>query len=756
MKRLWYLGLALVLMAAASFGGLLVYAKHKSSQVTLSSLAPGGRSVVLALDGKTVLGHYASAEAGKPLKDADISRLLNQTHMAAEDHGFYTHGAISLPGMGMAFIKDAIGLSVTAGGSTITQQVAKRYVGTERTLQRKIDELPYAYRLEQEYTKDQILGIYMNGNYYGRGAYGIADAAQTWFGVSAKSLDDSSNSLDVARAAFLAALIQQPSTFAQYKGKPSNLVNADALWNRTRYVLNGLRDLKGIPAEQMVSQQTIDDAKKLLPLELTNTVKASGNVVDGDPYLMSYIKAWMVAWQVEVAKSENPKISNDDAIKTGQSAADGMLARGGLRIQTHIDDNVQQLTVSAHKNQLGSGPSGFVMIDVRNGGVLAMSGGRSYKADSNNYAMYASRPPGSTMKAFVLASAVSKGASVNSVFAAPASIRIDGPPIYDHTRKAAPGCKLTLADALAASNNVVYVEAATGKMASCGSTKLHGIDNYDVQPSDVADLMRQSGADASPVPGRNSPAKISVEPRLAIGATIELSPLKLGVMGATLDGGVYHKPHLVDGIDTTTGKNLFKYDDESHQVLDEGETAIVDQTMTGVFTHGTAVNDQVEGHPLAGKTGTTDEDQGDSWIIAFNANNPKYKNEPAGACAGWAGKNNNLQGADLGKVCQSIFRHWLSGRRTVPFPAADLNSGKLVGLKDQAPPPATQPTTTPATTAPTTTTPTTEPTTESPEPTRTRSPRPSNSSTRSVPPPQQTGTATGHATPPGNPPPPGQ
>lgn len=748
MRRLFYAGVVLVLLLAGSFGGLLLYAQNKSSQVTLASLEASGSSVVLAGDGKTVLGHFASADAGKPLKD--VSPLLKQTHMAAEDRSFYTHGAISLTGMGFAFVRDAMHMSVDAGGSTISQQVAKRYVGTERTLQRKIDELPYAYKLEQQYTKDQILVIYMNGNYYGRGAYGIADAAQTWFGVSATSLGDVNDPLDVARAAFLAGLVQQPSVFDDYSGKPSNLVNANAVWNRTRYVLDGLRKLKGVPAKQMVPQGVVDAAKALLPLKLTNTVKASGKKIDGDPYLMNYIRDWMAAWQAGVAKSENKDMSDADAAKTGQSVAEGMLARGGLRIQTHIDDNVQRLTVSAHKNHLGSGPSGVVMIDVRDGGVLAMSGGRNYSADPYNYAMYGSRPPGSTMKAFVLADAVSKGVSVNSVFAAPASIHIDGPPIYDHTRKAAPGCKMTLANALAASNNVVYVEAATGKMASCGSTKLHGIDNYDVTPASVADLLRQAGADASLVPDHDSPVKIGIEPRLAIGASIQLSPLKLGTMGATLDGGVYHKPHLVDTI-TAAGENLFTYDNESHQVLDEKTAAIVDQTMTGVFTHGTAVGDQVVGHPLAGKTGTTDEDQGDSWILAFNANNPKYKSEPAMACAGWAGKNPNQQGADVGRVCQSIFRNALSGRRTVPFPGADMNAGTMVGLKDQAPPP---PTTQPTTSAPVTTTPTTD-VPSSTEPTRTHRPHPSSSSTRTVPPPVQTGVATGNAGPPGNPPPPG-
>lgn len=753
MKRLFRVGLVFAVVLGLAFGGLLFYAQHKSSEITLNPLTPGGSSVVLASDGKTPLGHIASAEAGKQLTEQQIPPLIRQAHMAAEDRGFYTHGPISLPGMASAIAKDAVGLSFEAGGSTITQQLAKKYVGDEKSLQRKIDELPYAYRLEHDYTKDQILTMYVNANYYGRGAYGIEDGAQTWFGVSASRLKTLNDPTDVARAAFLAALIQQPSTFDDYKGKPSNLVNADAVWSRTRYVLDGLRDLKGIPADQMVSQQTVDAAKKLLPLKLTETVKNSGNGIDGDPYIMSYVKDWMTAWQIEVAKSVDPSLSDDAATKAGESMADGLLARGGLKIQTSIDANIQTLTVNAHKADL-NGPSGVVMLDPRNGGVLAMSGGRSYSADPNNYAMYASRPPGSTMKAFVLADAVSRGISVNSTFAAPKYIVVDGPPIWDHTRADAPNCKLTLADALAASNNVVYTEAITGKMASCQDREhVTGIGDYPVTPNTVADLLRKAGADTSPVPGRTSPAKISAEARLAIGGSIELSPLKLAVMAGTLDGGVYHKPHLINGIVASNGENIFTYDDESKRVLDAKFAAIVDQTLTGVFTHGTAVHDQVDGHPLAGKTGTTDEDQGDSWMFAFNANNPKYPKAPAMVCAGWAGKNPNQQGADVGKVCQSVFRHALDGTPSVPFPDANMNTGKLVGVPQAPPPPPTThaETTSPPAPAPTTTHPKPAPST----PTQPTTTPPTKRS--SPPPPEQTGgPATGTVAPPGNPPPPGQ
>lgn len=753
MKRSFKVGLAIVLVPVLGFFSLLGYAKYKSSSITLSPLTPGGNSVVLAIDGKP-LGHIASAQVGKELTDAQITTLVRQTHMAAEDRGFYGHGAISLPGLATALAKDAIGLSVRAGGSTITQQLAKKYVGSEKSLQRKIDELPYAYKLEHDYSKDQILDMYVNANYYGRGAYGIEDAAQTWFGISATRLSNMNDPLDVARAAFLAALIQQPSAFDDYKGRPSNLVYASAVWARTRYVLNGLRDLRNILPANMVSQQVVDAAKQRLPLTLTNTVKNSGNSVDGDPFVMRYVHDWMVAWQTEVAKSLDPTLSDDAAAKAGQSAAEGLLARGGLKIQTHIDSNIQNLTVNAHREELGGGPSGVIVLDPRNGGVLAMSGGRNYSVDPNNYAMYASRPPGSTMKPFVLADAISHGISVKSVFAAPRYFPGDGPPIWDHTRADAAGCKLTLADALAVSNNVVYSEAITGKMASC-QDRAHTtrIDGYSVNPGEVADLLRKAGADASPVPGRTSPAKLSAETRLAIGGTIELSPLKLAVMSATLDGGVYHKPHLIDGIDGPNGVKLFQYDDDSRRVLDEKYTRIVDQAMTGVFTNGTAIYDQVEGHPLAGKTGTTDANQGDSWFFAFNANNPKYKNEPALDCAGWAGENPTRQGADVGKVCQNVFSHALRGRQTVPFPDADMNAGKLVGLNVAQPPPPPPPThVVPRRPAPA---PTTVRPTPTPPVTVSAPPSASPTPTNSVPPPEQSGgPASGSAPPPGSPPPP--
>ncbi len=741
--RVIKVGLIFALIGALCAGGFLVYVKYQADHTELPAYTVGQPTVVLAADGKTELGHIPSTASGKQLDDKQVSPLIRQAHMAAEDRSFYDHEAVSLLGTARAVLVDARTGSWASGGSTISQQYVKNaYLTQSKTASRKVNEWIYAYRLEKDFSKDQILTKYVNSNYYGRGAYGVEDAAQTWFGVSATTLTDINDPLQVARAAFLAALVQRPGAFSKYEGRPSNLVNADALNDRVKYVLDGYRDLEGVP--NMVSEDVVNRAKALLPLKLTDTIKQPQKG-DGDPYLMHYIRDWMAAWQTQLA-IDNDGLKESDAAEQGATTVDSMLARGGLKIQLSIDPSVQDALVKAHQREIRGGrPSGAVILNPRDGGVLGMSGGINYGADANNYAMYASRPPGSTMKPFVLADAVGKGVSPNSTFAAPKYIQIDGPPIWDHTRADAPGCKMTLADALAASNNVVYVEAATGKMANCDDRKsLADISGYSVTPKSVASLLKKAGADSSPVPGKNAPAKLSVEPRLAIGGSVELSPLKLAVMTATIaNGGTYHKPHIIDAITLSDGDRVFEHEDESSDAMDEDTARVVAQAMTGVFTHGTAVHDQVPEHELAGKTGTTDGDektqQGDTWMTAFNAVNPDVPDAPAYVCTVWEGKNPSGSGADTGRVCQGVFAAKLKGTPSVSFPKADLDSGKKVGLK-QDPPPA------PKTTEQPPPAPETTPETETPTPTTTKAvkPKPSHTATtspptRSTPPPEQSG-----------------
>src|SRR5262249_25584366 len=153
----------------------------------------------------------------------------------------------------------------------ITQQYVKNaYLSQEQTAGHKFTEMLYAYRLQQLYSKDEILTRYLNSNYYGRGAYGIDDASKTWFGVSATRLKDMNSPLQLARAAMLAALINEPSSFAEpVPGHPDQLVHQAELDARTNYVLDGLDKVQGVST--LVPASKVAQAKQLLPLKVTGT-----------------------------------------------------------------------------------------------------------------------------------------------------------------------------------------------------------------------------------------------------------------------------------------------------------------------------------------------------------------------------------------------------------------------------------------------------------------------------------------------------
>ena len=703
--------MGIVVVLGAIFGGLFGWVYFQAAQLDLPPLHSSSVSTVYASDGKTVLGRIAAADVheSSQLTDAEVSPLIRQAHMAAEDRTFYEHGAVSIFGAAKAFWIDAKTGSLTAGGSTITQQYVKNaYLTQEKTFERKKNEVIYAYRVEKDFTKDQILTKYVNSNYYGRGAYGIEDASRTWFGVPAKKLTDMNDPLQVARAAFLAALIKQPSYYALYgKGdSPSNLLHEDELLARQRYVLDGFREVRGV--NQSVSADVIQKAKDLLPLRLTDTVKPSGKTADGDLYLVNYVRDWLVAWQTQVAIGDG--LGKDAAAEQGRTMAEAMLARGGLQVVTSLNARLQkQLDISAQWNAPGQGLShGAVIMNPRTGGVAAMHSGTDGADDSYNYALYADRQVGSVMKTVVLADAVRSGISPYSVLPAPAYIEIDGSRIYNEDRRAAPGCRQTLADAIATSNNPVHIELITGKMASCRDPgDLQDIEpNYPVSPKSVANLARQMGADDSLVPGRSNPAKLPEVPTLALGVGT-MTPVKVATIGSTLaNGGNHTAPHLVEQVTAIDGQVVYQHEFSQTQVLGGHEVDVVNRTLTGVFAPGgTAEDSRVEGHPMAGKTGTTPTD---AWGLMYSAVDG---DSPAYVCAAWAGYADNrqtaddLHGASVMRLCRGFFRQALKDVPRVDFPMIDSGGGRYIGLKEEEPQAELDPTT-----------PEPEPTTDSPSP----------------------------------------
>jgi membrane peptidoglycan carboxypeptidase len=492
--------------------------------------------------------------------------------------------------------------------------------------------------------------------------------------------------------------VQRPSFFDEtVDGKPGEIPHVE-LRKRQLYTIDGFRQIKGIAASDMVPAESIEPAKKF-PMNIDALIKAKGNKGGGtstnlDPALLNYIKDWLAATEAEAMRQADSSISDEVATKQGREHAKLLLAQGGLKFYTTIEPKLQNNLVQSIGRLPKRGlAAGGIIMNAETGAVAAMYGG----TDGNNHALYAERQPGSVMKTVVLANMVKEGISVKSELPAPACIKMDKQSKEQCNDDNNPGggtaCKLSIEKAVALSNNPVFLESISGKMApSCNEAtnpdKLVAVsDDYPVSPKSATDLAHKMGADDSTVPVKTSPAKLDPVPSFTLGAS-SLTPLKVASIGATLVDGVHNKPYIIQKIMLGAGKGTevaYEQKDQSARVLSQEQAGIVNQVLTRVYTEGTARGAQVPGHPLAGKTGTTPFD---AWMLAWSPIDPNKK-VPSLVCSVWAGypdnrktseKGGDLWGADVAKVCQGFYTEAFKGAPKVDFPAANLDSGKKVGL----------------------------------------------------------------------------
>ena len=316
-----------------------------------------------------------------------VPQHVRQAFLAAEDERFYRH-----PGVDGIAILRAAWENLTGGrfqgGSTITQQLVRNtgdpYVGRERTLGRKIREAVMALRLERAFTKNEILGMYLNQIYFGEGVYGIETASQEYFGTHVWNLD-------LAQAATLAAVVAGPSRYnpRQDPGEATR---------RRDWVLERMEQLGFATPEEMRAAQRTE-------LE----------VAPPQPHVSR--AAYFVDW-----------LARDIRRRHGAD----VLYRGGLTIQSTIDLRLQRAAEQAIATTLdapGDPDAALVAIDVRTGGVVAMVGGRDFHRSQVNLATGqggSGRQAGSAFKPFVLARALQEGISPYQVYPAPGTISVPG------------------------------------------------------------------------------------------------------------------------------------------------------------------------------------------------------------------------------------------------------------------------------------------------------------------------------------------
>ncbi len=344
----------LLLLWAASF---YLFAPELPDTDELIAGSRQARVTLLAADGSILAERGVS---GAPyVRLGEISPWLVKAVLATEDRRFYRHFGLDVLGTARALLRNLVSGSYVAGGSTITQQLAKNlYLTPERSLTRKIRELFLALWLEARLSKDQILELYLNRVYFGAGAWGVEAASRTYF-------DKPARQLNLAEAAMLAGLLKAPSRYAPTR----DLARARA---RAATVLGLMVDAGYIDAA--TAERARENPAKLAP--------------EGGSFA-----AYFTDWVLERLTRFLGKPERD------------------LVIRTTLDAGLQHAVERAVTRRLARRPglqAAVVVLDA-GGAVRALSGGRSYRASRFNRAIAGRRQPGSAFKPFVYAAAFARG-----------------------------------------------------------------------------------------------------------------------------------------------------------------------------------------------------------------------------------------------------------------------------------------------------------------------------------------------------------
>jgi membrane peptidoglycan carboxypeptidase len=551
-------------------------------------------TLIYASDGTTVLADLHPAghqQYFQPL--AAMGKYLPMAAVAIEDRNFYSEPGVDLGALLRAASIDLRAGSPVEGASTITQQLVKLIlVGNQPTLSRKVEEALLALEVDRTYSKQQILGMYLNTVFFGNDAYGSGAAAKIYFHTATASLD-------LAQAAMLAGLLRDPTYTNPF-------VNSQAAKARQGQVLDAMVRANMIGPRQAAaaSAEDLSPPNHLFPPE--NTILAPGFV--------SYVTDELVS-------------------RYGTEVTFG----GGLRVVTTLDwvmtQKAQQL-IQEQVSRYGWGnvhQGAMVAIDPHTGGILAMVGSADPRANGGqyNFAVWPPRNPGSSMKIFTYTAAIASGkfTMVSPVPDQPISIsQGPGQPLYtprNYDGRLHGTCQLQ-----ACFLNSLNIPAVRVEL---------GLPNG---PADIAQMARNMGA--PPWHCQDPPACQHFTDNDALssyGASLTLggwgeTPLQMATGASVLAAqGVLHQPTSLASITTADGQPVYKLDPNASakQVVDPRVAYIVEQMMSDdsnrAMIFGRGSNLTLPDHKVASKTGTT-EDYRDGWTVGYT---------PAIASAFWFG-----------------------------------------------------------------------------------------------------------------------
>ncbi|MGN0302092.1 MAG: transglycosylase domain-containing protein [Anaerotardibacter sp.] len=405
-----------------------------SSQYNYSS-----KTKVYASDGETLLAEFY-LENREPVTLDQISDYVKEGTVATEDERFYEHSGVDIMGIARALVVNLTG-GAKEGASTITQQFVRNTVlaeeATESTIKRKVREAYISLKLEEMYSKDEILNMYLNTINYGSGAYGIETAARRYFNKSAADLN-------LVESATLIGIPQSP-TYNNPIDYPENCIE------RRNLVLQRML------SNNVITQSEYEEAVATpLQLDVTEVGQTNDGIYKYE-YFTSYVRDTLLE-----------EYTTDELFK------------GGLTIITTLDVDTQdkaEAAVNNYVSRLNDNIEGaLVAVDPDTGYIKALVGGRDYRENQYNLATQAKRQPGSSFKTFTTLAALDKGISPETNLDCEGTVNINGWSVHNYGNSDY-GIR-TFANALAISSNTGFAELVTeiGPQALVDMAKKCGIE----------------------------------------------------------------------------------------------------------------------------------------------------------------------------------------------------------------------------------------------------------------------------------------
>ena len=494
----------------------------------------------------------------------DIPNSLKYAIIATEDKNFYKHRGFDTFGLMRSVLANLRAGSFKQGASTITQQLARiLFLSNERTFDRKIKELIIAHRIEKTISKDEILEMYLNSVYLGSGTYGVLSASKTYFN---KNL----NELTLAEAALIAGLPQAPSVY-------SPLQNPEISLQRRDQVLMRLYKTGYITKDQY-------ERAKAERLHLNKKSKIYS--YNKAPYFIDFV----------LKELEYIGFQEED------------ISQGGLKIYTTLDYKSQEAADKAINTRLKNAKltndktqMALFSFSPTTGKIYAYVGGENYEKSQYDRILNAIRPPGSSFKPFVYATALQQGSSVfDTVDDAPVSFGRWSPRNYGGKYRG----RMPLWQALAVSSNVVAVKLI----------EKVGVPN-------VISTAREMGITTP----------LQSDMTIALGSNgVKLYDMVIAY-GAFANGGFRVRPYAVERVENSRGVVVYENPGPKNvKVISYDTAAGITFMLQKVVEVGTGRAANI-GRAVAGKTGTTD-DYKDAWFMGYT---------PDIVAGVWLGNDNN-------------------------------------------------------------------------------------------------------------------